>query len=72
MLMDRNSKVYLAGHTGLVGSSILRKLTQDGFNNLTYKRSSELDLRRQKDTEEFFFSKNRTTSFCPPPKPEAY
>ncbi len=55
MLMDRNSKVYLAGHTGLVGSSILRKLTQDGFNNLTYKRSSELDLRRQKDTEEFFF-----------------
>ena len=53
--MDRNSKVYLAGHTGLVGSSILRKLTQDGFNNLTYKRSSELDLRRQKDTEEFFF-----------------
>ncbi len=56
MLMDRNSKVYLAGHTGLVGSSILRKLTQDGFNNLIYKRSSELDLRRQKDTEDFFFS----------------
>ncbi len=56
MLMDRNSKVYLAGHAGLVGSSILRKLTQDGFNNLTYKRSSELDLRRQKDTEDFFFS----------------
>ncbi len=56
MLMDRNSKVYLAGHTGLVGSSILRKLTQDGFNNLIYKRSSELDLRRQKETEDFFFS----------------
>ena len=55
MLMDRNSKVYLAGHTGLVGSSIIRKLTQDGFNNLIYKRSSELDLRRQKDTEDFFF-----------------
>ncbi len=54
--MDRNSKVYLAGHTGLVGSSILRKLTQDGFDNLIYKRSSELDLRRQKDTEDFFFS----------------
>ena len=54
--MDRNFKVYLAGHTGLVGSSILRKLTQDGFNNLIYKRSSELDLRRQKNTEEFFFS----------------
>ena len=56
MLMDRNSKVYLAGHTGLVGSSILRKLTQDGFNNIVYRRSKELDLRRQKDTEDFFFS----------------
>ena len=54
--MDKNSKVYLAGHTGLVGSSILRKLTRDGFDNLTYKRSKELDLRRQKDTEDFFFS----------------
>ncbi len=54
--MDRNSKVYLAGHTGLVGSSILRKLTRDGFDNLTYKRSKELDLRRQKETEDFFFS----------------
>ena len=56
MLMDRNSKVYLAGHAGLVGSSILRKLTEDGFNNLVYKRSKELDLRRQKETEDFFFS----------------
>ena len=56
MLMDRNSKVYLAGHTGLVGSSILRKLNQDGFNNLVYRKSRELDLRRQKDTEDFFFS----------------
>ena len=55
MLRDRNSKVYLAGHTGLVGSSILRKLTQEGFNNLVYKRSRELDIRRQKDTEDFFF-----------------
>ncbi len=54
--MDRNFKVYLAGHTGLVGSSILRKLTRDGFDNLTYKRSKELDLRRQKETEDFFFS----------------
>ncbi len=54
--MDRNSKVYIAGHIGLVGSSILRKLTQEGFNNLVYKRSRELDLKRQKDTEDFFFS----------------
>ena len=56
MLMDKGSKIYIAGHTGLVGSSILRKLTEDGFNNIVYKRSKELDLRRQKDTEDFFFS----------------
>ena len=56
MLMDKASKIYIAGHTGLVGSSILRKLSEDSFNNLAYKRSNELDLRRQKDTEDFFFS----------------
>ena len=54
--MDKASKIYIAGHTGLVGSSILRKLSEDSFNNLAYKRSNELDLRRQKDTEDFFFS----------------
>ena len=52
--MDKTSKIYIAGHTGLVGSSILRKLTESGFNNLVYKKSRELDLRWQKDTEDFF------------------
>jgi len=56
MLMDKSSKIYIAGHTGLVGSSILKKLTEDGFNNLICKKSKELDLRRQKDTEDFFSS----------------
>ena len=56
MLMDKSSKIYIAGHTGLVGSSIHKKLTDEGFNNLVYKRSKELDLRRQKDTEDFFSS----------------
>ena len=54
--MDKDSKIYIAGHTGLVGSSIIRKLEKEGFNNLVYKRSKELDLRRQKDTEDFFSS----------------
>ena len=54
--MDKASRIYIAGHTGLVGSSILRKLQEGGFSNLVYKKSKELDLRRQKDTEDFFSS----------------
>ena len=56
MLMDKSSRIYIAGHTGLVGSSILRRLQEGGFNNLVYKKSKDLNLRRQKDTEDFFSS----------------
>jgi len=52
--VNKNSKVYIAGHRGLVGSSILRKLKEKGYTNLVYRTSKELDLRRQKDVEEFF------------------
>ena len=47
-------KVYVAGHRGLVGSAIKRKLEEKGYTNLVYKSSKELDLRRQKETEAFF------------------
>ena len=47
-------KVYVAGHRGLVGSAIKRKLEEKGYTDLVYKTSKELDLRRQKETEEFF------------------
>jgi GDP-L-fucose synthase len=52
--MDRNSKIYVAGHRGLVGSAILRKLREKQFANLITKTSKQLDLRIQKDTEKFF------------------
>ena len=52
--MNKNSKIYVAGHKGLVGSAVLRKLKSEGYENLLYKTSSELDLTRQKDVEEFF------------------
>ncbi|MCG6537746.1 MAG: GDP-L-fucose synthase, partial [Syntrophales bacterium LBB04] len=52
--MDRNSKIYIAGHRGLVGSAILRKLQESGFANLLTRTSRELDLRRQEETEKFF------------------
>ncbi|HEC69337.1 MAG TPA: GDP-L-fucose synthase [Candidatus Omnitrophica bacterium] len=52
--MDKDSKIYIAGHRGLVGSAILRKLKEQGYSNIVCKPSRELDLRRQADTEEFF------------------
>jgi len=52
--MEKDAKIYVAGHRGLVGSAIMRKLKKEGYNNLVYRTSSELDLRRQKKVEDFF------------------
>lgn len=47
-------KIYIAGHNGLVGSSILRKLKSSGYSNLICRTKKELNLERQADVEEFF------------------
>ncbi|KAF1082755.1 MAG: GDP-L-fucose synthetase [Candidatus Rifleibacterium amylolyticum] len=52
--MNKTSKIYIAGHTGLVGSALTRKLTADGHTNLIYRTIDELDLTRQTDVEAFF------------------
>lgn len=52
--MKKTDKIYICGHNGMVGSSILRKLQDEGFENLLYRNSSELDLRNQKSVELFF------------------
>ena len=52
--MEKNSKIYVAGHRGMVGSAIVRKLKQDGFDNLVFKTSTELDLRNQQAVHSFF------------------
>ena len=52
--MDKKAKIYIAGHRGLVGSALERKLRQEGFTNLLLRTSKELDLRRQQDVEVFF------------------
>lgn len=52
--MDKNSKIYLAGHDGLVGSALLRGLKDAGYERIIYKHYTELDLRRQEETEKFF------------------
>ena len=50
----RNKKVYLAGHTGMVGSAILRELESRGYKNIIYKDFSELDLRNQSEVQKFY------------------
>ena len=57
-MMNLKSKIYLAGHTGLVGSTILKKLKQDGYKNITTKNLNELDLTRQDQVEAFFEQEN--------------
>lgn len=52
--MEKNEKIYLAGHKGLVGSAIMRKLQAEGFENIITRNSSELDLCNQAQTNEFF------------------
>jgi len=52
--VEKNSKIYIAGHRGMVGSAIHRKLQKEGYNNIITRSSSELDLRVQSDVEEFF------------------
>ena len=52
--MNKNSKIYVAGHTGLVGSAIMRCLKNNGFENIIYRDLNELDLRNQNDVDIFF------------------
>ncbi len=52
--MEKTSRIYLAGHHGLVGSAIKRRLEQEGYTQIITRSSQELDLRRQEATEAFF------------------
>jgi len=54
MAFSKNSKIYVAGHNGMVGSAIVRKLKSLGHNNLVLKSSKELDLRNSEDVTSFF------------------
>lgn len=52
--MNKNDKIYVAGHRGMVGSAIRRKLQKEGFENIVTRTSAELDLRDQRQVKEFF------------------
>ena len=52
--LDRHKKIYVAGHGGLVGSALVRKLEKEGFTNIVTRTHAELDLTRQAEVEAFF------------------
>lgn len=52
--MEKSAKIYIAGHKGMVGSAILRKLEQEGYNNFALRTSAEMDLRDQLSVKLFF------------------
>jgi GDP-L-fucose synthase len=55
-MMEKSSKIFVAGHRGMVGSAIVRKLRSEGYLNLILRTSAELDLRNQGQVEQFFNS----------------
>jgi GDP-L-fucose synthase len=52
--MEQTAKIYIAGHRGMVGSGLERKLRKEGYNNIVTRTSAELDLRNQQGVNEFF------------------
>lgn len=56
--MNKDSKIFVAGHRGLVGSAIVRTLQERGYDNIITKTRSEVDLLNQREVEEFFVSEN--------------
>jgi GDP-L-fucose synthase len=52
--MEQTAKIYIAGHRGMVGSGLERKLRKEGYNNIVTRTSSELDLRNQQTVNDFF------------------
>ena len=53
-MMEKNAKIYVAGHRGMVGSAIVRELKRQGYENIITRTHKELDLCRQEDVEKFF------------------
>jgi GDP-L-fucose synthase len=59
--MNKDAKIYIAGHNGMVGSALLRNLRNKGFRNFILRTHEELDLTCQDDTEAFFEAEDPLT-----------
>jgi GDP-L-fucose synthase len=62
-MQENNTKIYVAGHRGMVGSAIVRKLKDEGYNNLVLRTSQELDLRNQQAVNDFFIKEKPSYVF---------
>jgi GDP-L-fucose synthase len=63
IIMNKESRIYVAGHNGMVGSAIIRLLKDQGYQNIIVKSSSEVDLRQQSSVNEFFAKEKPTHVF---------
>ncbi len=63
-MMEKNSKIYVAGHRGLVGSAIVRELGAQGYTNIIKRTRAELDLMNQEASEKFFKNEKPEYVFC--------
>ena len=52
-MINKNSKIYISGHSGMVGSAVLDEFKSNGYKHLIYKSSKELDLRNQNQVNDF-------------------
>ena len=53
-MINKDAKIYIAGHTGLVGSAIIKNLNNKGFNNIITRTHQQLDLTNQSKVRDFF------------------
>ena len=58
-MMEKDAKIYVAGHRGMVGSAIVRALEREGYHNFVLRTHKELNLCRQDEVEAFLKKKNR-------------
>ena len=63
--MEKESKIYVAGHNGMVGSAIVRELKKQSYNNIITRSHKELNLCKQSDVEEFFENEKPEYVFFP-------
>lgn len=66
--MEKNAKIYVAGHRGWIGSAIVRALEKQGYTNIIMRTHKELDLTRQDQVESFFNEEKPIMFFLPPLK----
>lgn len=64
-MMDKNAKIYVAGHRGMAGSAIVRELERQGYHNILTRTHEQLDLRRQEAVEAFFYAEKPEYVFHP-------